>query len=51
MLFMKLFKLFVYVQIYIMYYYVTNTEMVESNVYMLFGLEQKSDSDNSAEVK
>ena len=35
MLFMKLFKFFVY----IMDYYVTNTEMVESNVYVVVGSE------------
>ena len=51
MLFMKPFKFFVfYIHIYIMYYYITNMEMVESNAYILLNSEQKSDSNNSAEV-
>ena len=48
---MKLLKFFAYVQIHVMYYYITNTEIMESKVYMLLGSEWKCDSDNSAEVK
>ena len=48
---MKPFKFFVYVQIYVMYYYITNMEMAESNAYVLLGSEQKSDYDDSTEVK
>ena len=32
MLFMKLFNLFIYVQVYVMHYYIMNKEMVECNV-------------------
>ena len=47
---MKPFKFFAY-RVYIMDYYVTNTEMVESKVYVLVGSEQESESSDSAEVK
>ena len=33
MLFMKLFTLFVYIQVYVMHYYIINKEMVECDVY------------------
>ena len=33
------FKVFAYIQIYVMYYYVTNMDMVEFNVYVLVGSE------------
>ena len=39
---MKLFKFYVYVQVYVMDYDVMNTEMKESNVYMLVESEQES---------
>ena len=48
---MKLFKFYAYKQIYVMYYYVTYMEIVESNVYVLLGSEQKSHSNDSPEVK
>ena len=32
-------------------YYVTNTEMVASNIHILLGSERESESDNSIEVK
>ena len=48
---MKLFKFFVYVQLYIMNYYITNTKMEESKVHTLVGSGQESESDDSAEVK
>ena len=51
MLFTKPFKFFVYAQVYVMDYYVMNMEMVESNVYVLVGSEQESESDDGAEVK
>ena len=50
MLFMKPFKFFVHVQVYVMDYDIMNTEMEESNVYVLAGLEWESESDNIAEV-
>ena len=34
-----------------MYYYITNTDIAEANIYVLLGLEGKFDSDDSAEVK
>ena len=48
MLFMKLFKFFVYVQIYVIDYNVTNMEMAETNVYVLLGSERESESDDIA---
>ena len=53
---MKPFKIFVYIQpyvmdYYVMDYYVTNTEMVASNVHLLLGSERESESDDSAEVE
>ena len=39
MLFMKPFKFSVHVQVYVMDYNIMNTEMEESNVYMLVSLE------------
>ena len=41
MLFMKPFKFFGYIQVYVMDYYVMNTEMAESNVYVVVGSEQE----------
>ena len=37
--------------VYAMHYYITSTEMVESNLYVLVGSEQESDSSKSAEEK
>ena len=42
---------FAYIKPYVMYYYVTNTEMVASNIHVLLGSEPESESDNSIEVK
>ena len=47
---MKLIKFFVYIQVYIMEYYVTNVEMVESNIYVVVGSEQESQYDDITEV-
>ena len=44
-------SVFVYAQVYILYYYVTNTEMAKSNVRVLLGSERESESNDSAEVK
>ena len=49
--FTKPFKFFIYIKIYVMDYYVTNTEMAASNVHVLLGSEQESESDDSTEVK
>ena len=50
MLFMKPFKVFVYIQVYVIDYDVTNTEMVDSNVYVLVVSKWESQSDDIAEV-
>ena len=42
---------FVYIQPYVMNNYVTNTEMVSSNIHVLLGSEQESESVDSAEIK
>ena len=47
----KLFRFFVYVQVYVIAYDVMNTEMVKCNVYVLVSTEQESESDNSTEMK
>ena len=47
MLFMKLFKLFVYVQVYIMDYYIMNKEMVECDVYGFVSSESEEFSNNA----
>ena len=43
MLFMKLFKLFVYVQVYVMHYHIMNKEMVECNVRRFVSSEPESE--------
>ena len=48
MLFIKLFKLFVYVQLYIMDNYIVNMEMVECDVYRFVSSEPKSEFSNNA---
>ena len=44
-------KPFVYIESYVMNYYVTNAEMLGYNVHVLLGSEQESESDKSAEIK
>ena len=48
MLFIKLFKLFVYVQVYIMDYYIVNKEMVKCDVYGFVSSEPESEFSNNA---
>ena len=50
MLFMKPLKFFIYVQAYVMDYDVSNMENAESNVYLLIGIEQASESGSISEV-
>ena len=46
---MKSFKFYVYVLVYVMDYGVMNTEMVESNVYVLVDSEWESETDDITE--
>ena len=51
---MKRFKYFVYILVYstyVMNNYIMIIKIVESNVYLLVGSEQESESDDSTEVK
>ena len=45
---MKLFKLLVYVQIYVMDYYIMDKEMVECDVYRFVSSEPKSEFSDSS---
>ena len=45
---MKLFKLLVYVQVYVMHYHIMNKEMVECNVCRFISSEPESELSDSA---
>ena len=47
---MKPFKCFIYVQVYVMDYYIMNMEMAKSKIYMLVSSERELESDYSAEM-
>ena len=48
MLFMKLFKLLVYVQVYIVDYYIMDNEMLDCNVYRFVSSEPESELSDSS---